>query len=48
MGLCPKIPVNIGGNRSEPAMSEPIPTRDAAADINAACKKHAKTEIKPI
>ena len=35
VGLCPNIPVNMGGSRSDPAMSDPMPITDPAAEINA-------------
>lgn len=35
VGLCPKIPLNIAGTLIDPAISDPIPNRDAPAPIKA-------------
>jgi hypothetical protein len=42
VGLCPNIPVNIGGSRRDPAMSDPTPAMDAPAEIRAAWNKKKK------
>lgn len=42
VGLWPNIPLNIGGNLSDPAISEPTPIIEAAEAINAAWKHETK------